>query len=63
MNSFEKKRRDAPYVHTNYHQHRENYSVENPDPDVFWPPGSGFFHQQAKKSRQNLDFYYFVTSF
>jgi hypothetical protein len=48
----------------------------DPDPDVFGLPRSGSvnilsiigsrsrsFHQQAKKSKKNHDFYYFVTSF
>ncbi len=47
-------------------------SVVDPDPYVFGPPGSGsfiilfgsgsgsgYFHQQAKKVRKNIDFYYF----
>jgi hypothetical protein len=35
--------------------HRENYSVfEDPDPDVFGPSGSGFFHHQDKTVRKTL---------
>ncbi len=30
------------------------------DPDVECGSGSGSFHQQAKKSKKNLDFYYFL---
>jgi hypothetical protein len=36
--------------------------VVDPDLYVFGPPGSGSFHQQAKKAKKNLDFYYFFTS-
>jgi hypothetical protein len=35
MDSFEKKRGNALYVHTKYLPHRENYSVEDPDPEWF----------------------------
>jgi hypothetical protein len=34
--------------------HTERISVVDPDPDVFGPPGSGFFHQQAKKVSKTL---------
>jgi hypothetical protein len=49
MDSFEKSVGMLFHVHTKYLPHTENYNVENPDPDVFGPPGSGFLHQQAKK--------------
>ncbi len=37
----------------------------DPDPSLFVRSGSGSgsFHEQAKKSKKNLEFYYFVTSF
>ncbi len=35
----------------------------DPDPSSLMFSGSGSFHQQAKKSKKNLDFYYFVTLF
>jgi hypothetical protein len=51
----------------------EESSVADPDPHVFGPPGSGSTGQRygririlllsCKKSKKNLDSYYFVTIF
>jgi hypothetical protein len=37
----------------------------NPDPHVFWPPGSGSgsYYEICKNSKKNLDSDYFVTLF
>ncbi len=44
-------------------------SVPDPDPRVFWPPGSGSTSQRygsgssCKNNKKNLESYYFVTLF
>jgi hypothetical protein len=38
--------------------------IPDPDPDpIIFLYGTGSFHQQEKKSKKTLDFYYFVTAF
>ncbi len=62
MDSFEKSV-GMPFMFIQNTFHTERTSVEDPDPDVFWTSRIRILPSISKKSEQNLDFYYFVTSF